>query len=48
LNTTTFVLSHLGFVHSFSKYGAWNETKRNIDSFFGVTVIAVNNLISAL
>jgi hypothetical protein len=29
----------LGFAHSFSKYGSWNESKRNIDSFFGVTVL---------
>jgi hypothetical protein len=42
LNTTTFVLSHLGFAHSFSKYGAWNESKRNIDSFFRVIVTFVH------
>jgi hypothetical protein len=37
-DTTIFVFTHLDFAHSFSKYGAWNETKQNIDSVFGVSV----------
>jgi hypothetical protein len=41
-DTTIFVFTHLDFAHSFSKYGAWNETEQNIDSVFGVNVGATH------
>jgi hypothetical protein len=38
LDTITLLFTHLEFAHSFSKYGAWNETEWNINSIFGVNV----------
>jgi hypothetical protein len=38
LDTTIVVFSHLDFVYSFTKYGAWNEIERNTDLVFLVSV----------
>lgn len=36
--STTFMLAHLDFVHSFSMYGSRSEIEQTIDSVFAITV----------